>query len=87
MCDLPGRRRTAVGLQSAFSCTGITTFILSYKSTGKSGTLSGEVNQSFFFEFYKSYKNGANAVFLSTFPHNLSSFVLWTAGFNDKIVR
>ncbi len=31
ICDLRGRRRTAVGLQSAFSCTGITTFILSYK--------------------------------------------------------
>ncbi|XPE35090.1 UDP-3-O-acyl-N-acetylglucosamine deacetylase [Shigella flexneri] len=27
----PGRRRTAVGLERAFSCTGITTFLLSYK--------------------------------------------------------
>lgn len=30
ICDLPDDG-TAVGLQSAFSCTGITTFILSYK--------------------------------------------------------
>ncbi len=52
ICDLRGRRRTAVGLQSAFSRTGITTFILSYKIRLANLALSpARVNQSFFFEF------------------------------------
>ena len=48
ICDLPGRRRTAVGLQSAFSCTGITHFILSYKIRLANLALSPAMNRSFF---------------------------------------